>query len=259
MEYKIVHFKEIDSTNNQARRDMEPASDRTVWLADFQTSGRGQKGNGWESRPGENLTFSMLLKPKAFLPERQFSLSQAVALSVMECLREYGADTKIKWPNDIYAGDRKICGILIENTISGDKLSASIAGIGININQQEFSPAIPNPVSLSLLTGKMHDPFRILESFLEKFEGYYQDLYYGIVPEILDTEIYYRIIRVTEDEAYAAARLLARKEGILVGITSGAALHAAIYEANKAENEGKTIVALLPDTGERYLSTPLFE
>lgn len=81
----------------------------------------------------------------------------------------------------------------------------------------------------------------------------------GFVPEILDTEIYNRIIRVTEDEAYAAARLLARKEGILVGITSGAALHAAIYEANKAENEGKTIVALLPDTGERYLSTPLFE
>ena len=81
----------------------------------------------------------------------------------------------------------------------------------------------------------------------------------GFVPEILDTEIYDRIIRVTEKEAYAAAGLLARKEGILVGITSGAALHAAIYEAKPTENEGKIIVALLPDTGERYLSTPLFE
>lgn len=81
----------------------------------------------------------------------------------------------------------------------------------------------------------------------------------GFVPEILDTGIYDRISRVKEEEAYAAARLLAAEEGILVGVSSGAALHAAIEEAKKAENEGKTIVALLPDTGERYLSTPLFE
>ena len=81
----------------------------------------------------------------------------------------------------------------------------------------------------------------------------------GFVPEILDTGIYDRISRVKEEEAYAAARLLAAEEGILVGVSSGAALHAAIEEAKKTENEGKTIVALLPDTGERYLSTPLFE
>lgn len=80
----------------------------------------------------------------------------------------------------------------------------------------------------------------------------------GFIPEILDTNIYDEIARVTEDEAYAAARLLAAKEGILVGITSGAALHTAVEEAKKSENEGRTIVALLPDTGERYLSTPLF-
>ena len=81
----------------------------------------------------------------------------------------------------------------------------------------------------------------------------------GFIPEILDTDIYDEISRVTEDEAYAAARLLASAEGVLVGITSGAALHTAIVEAQKPENEGKTIVALLPDTGERYLSTPLFQ
>ena len=80
----------------------------------------------------------------------------------------------------------------------------------------------------------------------------------GFIPEILDTNIYDEIARVTEDEAYAAARLLAAKEGILVGITSGAALHTAVEEAKKSDNEGRTIVALLPDTGERYLSTPLF-
>ena len=81
----------------------------------------------------------------------------------------------------------------------------------------------------------------------------------GFIPEILDTEIYDKVNRVKEDEAYAAARLLAAKEGILVGITSGAALHTALQEARRAENTGKVIVALLPDTGERYLSTPLFE
>ena len=81
----------------------------------------------------------------------------------------------------------------------------------------------------------------------------------GFVPEILDTEIYDRICTVTEEEAYEAARLLAHREGILTGITSGAALHAAVQEAERPENEGKTIVALLPDTGERYLSTPLFQ
>ena len=81
----------------------------------------------------------------------------------------------------------------------------------------------------------------------------------GFVPEALDTEIYDRICTVAEEEAYEAARLLARREGILTGISSGAALHAAIKEAMLSENEGKTIVALLPDTGERYLSTPLFQ
>lgn len=81
----------------------------------------------------------------------------------------------------------------------------------------------------------------------------------GFIPEILDTEIYDSISRVTEEEAYAASRLLATREGILTGITSGAALHTAIVEARKPENEGKLIVALLPDTGERYLSTPLFD
>lgn len=81
----------------------------------------------------------------------------------------------------------------------------------------------------------------------------------GFVPEILNTEIYDEIVQVENDEAYAASRMLAHKEGVLVGITSGAALHTAIELAKREENAGKTIVAILPDTGERYLSTPLFE
>lgn len=81
----------------------------------------------------------------------------------------------------------------------------------------------------------------------------------GFIPEILNTEIYDGIVTVTEEEAYEAARLIGKREGVLVGISSGAALHAAIQLSQRSENEGKTVVALLADTGDRYLSTSLFE
>ncbi len=129
-----------------------------------QTAGRGQRGNTWESEPGANLTFSMLLR--APLPaRRQFELSMLVSLAVVRFVDELIAPLKaeIKWPNDIYVGDRKICGILIEHSLAGAMLDRSIAGIGINLNQERFLSDAPNPVSVVQLTGRKVDIYAALE------------------------------------------------------------------------------------------------
>ncbi|MBO6067885.1 MAG: biotin--[acetyl-CoA-carboxylase] ligase [Bacteroidales bacterium] len=154
---KIKWFKTIDSTNNRIALDKEELADRTVYMTDFQTAGKGQRGNGWESAKAENLLFSILFKPSDIAAEDQFIISQAVTLGIADYIRSKGIAANIKWPNDIYVYDRKICGILIENTVNGSELVSSIVGIGFNLNQLSFSPDIPNPVSLSMLTDVSYD------------------------------------------------------------------------------------------------------
>ena len=133
--------------------------------------------------------------------------------------------------------------------IAGAGTGGTVTGVGRYLKEKnpDIEVIAVEPVGSPVLSGGRPGPHGL------------QGIGAGFVPEILDTGIYDRVNQVKEEEAYAAARLLAAKEGILVGITSGAALHTALQEARKEENEGKTIVALLPDTGERYLSTPLFE
>lgn len=154
---KIKWFKTIDSTNNRIALDKEELPDRTVYMTDFQTAGKGQRGNGWESAKAENLLFSILFKPADILAENQFIISQAVTLGIIGYVRSKGIEARIKWPNDIYVGDKKICGILIENAVNGDKLVSSIVGIGFNLNQLSFSEWIPNPISLSAMTDVRYD------------------------------------------------------------------------------------------------------
>lgn len=158
----IIWYDTIDSTNNEAKRLLPELASGTVLAARQQTAGRGQRGNSWSSKPGNNLTFSLVLKfgegniPDV-RPDCQFVISEAVALGVKEFLSEEGVVASIKWPNDIYVGDRKICGILIENTVKEGRLTSSIAGIGLNMNQDTFPPDIPNPTSLALQTGRTYD------------------------------------------------------------------------------------------------------
>lgn len=161
----MTHFDQLESTNSYLRQNHQGMPQHAVVTAAYQTAGRGQRGNGWESEPGRNLLFSMLYYPPADLPpSRQFQISKAVAVAVAETVDRLldGSDHPevcIKWPNDIYVGDRKIAGILIENALqSSTRIAHSIIGVGLNVNQREFRSCAPNPVSAVNITGRETSP-----------------------------------------------------------------------------------------------------
>jgi BirA family transcriptional regulator, biotin operon repressor / biotin---[acetyl-CoA-carboxylase] ligase len=155
----VRHYEKVSSTNTLAAallRESKPP-EGTVITASFQESGRGQAGNSWESEPGSNLLMSVILYPVMLRPAEQFVISQMVSLAVHDLVALHTAEARIKWPNDIYVGDDKIAGILIENTIMGETLGSTVAGIGLNVNQTLFTGGAPNPVSLASVTGTGHD------------------------------------------------------------------------------------------------------
>jgi len=154
MEYSVKWLESVDSTNSEAIRCFSDSDEFSVFAAKFQTGGRGQRGAGWESESGKNLTFSLIIKPSNLKANHQFAINKVITLSLKRYLEITGIEAKVKWPNDIYVGEGKICGILIENFLSGDKLSGSVIGIGLNVNQKKFFSDAPNPVSMSNLTGK---------------------------------------------------------------------------------------------------------
>lgn len=175
---RVVRVAETVSTNSLIREWMakEPLPEGSAVVADFQTGGRGQIGNVWESEAGKNLLFSVVLYPTCIPANRQFLISQIAALSVKEALDPYTEGITVKWPNDIYWNDKKICGMLIENDLSGHNLYCSIIGIGINLNQAVFRGDAPNPVSLIQITGKAVSREEVLDRFLSIFYGYYLSL-----------------------------------------------------------------------------------
>ena len=179
MHIQILWLKSIDSTNSEAFRKMDVSEEGQVWAARFQTAGRGQKGNSWESAVGQNLTFSVLLKPAFLSAERQFLISEVAALAVCDLLKDCGLEASIKWPNDIYIGDKKIQGMLIEHFLSGADLGASIVGIGVNLNQEHFASDAPNPTSVYRETGKKYDAEAALEAIMVHLDGWYARLKAG--------------------------------------------------------------------------------
>ena len=180
----IEYFDEITSTNDFAMS--HDLNHGTIVLTESQTKGRGQRGNRWDSVPGENLTFSLLINPEEFPAEDQFYISKVSAISVSQSLCDMGIDYMIKWPNDIYVKDRKIAGILIENSMMGGYITSSVIGIGINVNQQTFNNDIPNPTSM-LLEGsnKQFDRDEVLECFISTFFKLYE-LIKHLEPEVID-------------------------------------------------------------------------
>ena len=160
-----MYIRQTNSTNTLLRELLtrgEWPQDEYLLRAGFQTAGRGQAGNGWESEPDRNLLFSVLLRETAVTPENQFDISVAVSLALYIVVSEKILDNTrgnltIKWPNDLYYGDKKLAGILVENAIEGNRLAWSICGIGLNVNQTEWHSDAPNPISLKQITGVDYD------------------------------------------------------------------------------------------------------
>ncbi len=173
---KFIKLNEVSSTNFYANSLPQDSPEGTIVLAEFQTNGRGQGGNSWESEKGKNLTFSIILKPHFLKASGQFYISKVISLALADFVSLFIDNVFIKWPNDIYAGDRKIGGILIENSIDGQYISQSIAGIGLNINQKKFTGNAPNPVSLNKLTNLEYDIEDLLDTLKDIIEYRYKML-----------------------------------------------------------------------------------
>src|SRR5689334_18574603 len=152
------------------------ANHGATWFALEQTAGKGQRGKSWLTTPNLNIMLSAVVTP-GLLPTRQFLLSATLALACYDFYKKYAGDeTHIKWPNDVYWRDRKAGGILIENVFRGADWLYAVVGIGININQVQFDPSLPNPVSLKQITGKDFDAVQLAEALCEALEVRFQTL-----------------------------------------------------------------------------------
>ncbi len=190
------HLPVTDSVMNYIRQPeiLTRPADFELITADYQTQGRGQRGTTWEAEDGKNLLFSFRFKPQGVKASTQFLLSEAIALAACKALSRYGSpgSMSIKWPNDIYYGDRKIGGMLIEHDLKGTGIATTIVGIGINVNQETFAGDAPNPVSLRQILGKEADRAAVLRNFLKLFMEYYTQLKGGESDKI--TAAYKRVL-----------------------------------------------------------------
>ena len=168
---KITHFKTLESTNQHLQNLLNEGVDivNNIVVTDFQTSGKGQGKNVWQSEDGKNLLFSIALDMSFLKAENQFLLTQMVSVTMINVLKKYLPEESlfIKWPNDIYFKDKKIAGILIKNEIKGMMMGTSIIGIGLNINQTSFDESLPNPISMKMITGNDYDLEAILIEICE--------------------------------------------------------------------------------------------
>lgn len=181
--YNIIRLKTVDSTNTYAASLLASAKveEGTIVWSKEQTSGKGQGENRWLSEPGKNLTFSWILFPRFLPPEHQFLLNKTISLGVCDYIKTLNLQIfpLIKWPNDIYLEHKKVGGILINNTISGDRFEWSIVGIGLNINQMYFEREVPNPVSLRQVLGNEVALRSGLETLVNNLDERYNQLRLG--------------------------------------------------------------------------------
>ena len=166
----IIWLDVAESSNDEARKTIDILDNLSVIAVRCQTKGRGQRTNTWETAPGKNLTFTIVLKDFEILPSEQIAISQITALSVVDFLALHGIEAKIKLPHDIYVGAKKICGILIENSICSNKIVWSIIGVGINVNQTTFPSSLPNPTSILLETTASEPDLKTIQDPNQKLD-----------------------------------------------------------------------------------------
>ncbi|MFM9836948.1 MAG: biotin--[acetyl-CoA-carboxylase] ligase [Cyclobacteriaceae bacterium] len=212
----IVFVPECHSTNtlllDLAQRTSQPEG--TLVISNKQTQGRGQRGNGWETEDGKNLTMSLLLKPTFLSIKDQFYLTIAVSLGVHDFLvQRLVGDVKIKWPNDVMVGEKKITGILIENSLAGEKLQQSVVGIGLNVNQKVFSVGIAT--SMALEVKKEFDLSTELNFLMERVEKRYLQLRSGKNVELKEAYLK-NLYRIGEEHVFTSngQRLTGKIEGV---------------------------------------------
>jgi len=212
----LVYVPQCHSTNSLATELSQKAEtpEGTLIITNHQMAGRGQRGSSWEAAPGENLTFSLVLKPNFLQAQNQFQLNQAFSLGVLDYVKtKLTADIKVKWPNDVMINERKVCGILFENQISGNELRHSIVGIGLNVNQQSFQ--YPAAGSLSFFSQQKYSLPVELAELLYQLESRYLMLKEGKY-EKLKTEYLQNLYRIGETHRFSNQEV--EFDGIISGI-----------------------------------------
>jgi len=192
----FLDFDTLPSTNEYAMNLLSKSkpSEGTVISTRHQSAGRGQYGSNWHSESGKAITLSVIFHPLFLNIREQFDLNIAIALGVYDCLRENCriVDLSVKWPNDVYVGNRKLGGILIQNTISKGKITASVVGIGLNLNQHRFPNNLPNPTSILLESGVEYDRDELINQLCSYLESYYLLLKAGKIDQL--RERYYKAL-----------------------------------------------------------------
>ena len=164
----------VDSTNAYAKAlPVDESNELTLVTAEFQEAGRGAGTNKWESEHSKNLLFSIIAYPQQLMANQMFALSEVTALAIWDALNSYANGFQIKWPNDIYFGDKKAVGMLIENDLQGKFVRRSVIGVGVNINQTVFLSDAPNPISLAQILGREEDRNQVLDRIMQQFTRYY--------------------------------------------------------------------------------------
>ena len=197
----IIKIDSVESTNKHCKLlDLNSVEKFTVYWTPCQTAGVGQRGSQWVSEPNKNLTMSIVLHPTILKADEQFGLTMAVSLAIKDYLisqNRNGAPIGIKWPNDIYVGQSKICGTLIENTLNNHGIATSVCGIGLNVNQTIFPDWLPNPTSMAAEWSEEYDiENSVLPNLINHITHYYNLLKHNgrksIEPQYLDNLVNYR-------------------------------------------------------------------